>query len=197
MPHKHKRQKLGGEEGFNLAPTSWAKSLPTGKNAANKTGDSSAPVKRRGKKKAPLDDTPRAFKYLMRLKETGKGVKSLDNGDRISKKRKRADLAKTAFWVIGVWKLMSLASPASAAANATSTGTVAASTTSQAPTAAASTASSNAAAAAPGAAGSSAASGAGVAVTPAPAPSGAVGLSGIAVAEAPSAARQSAARVQG
>lgn len=89
MPHKHKRQKTGGEDGFNLAPTLFAKSLPTGKKAQGSANGSAGQIKKGKKRKAPLDDTPRAFKYLMRLKETGKGINSLDNGDRVSKKRKR------------------------------------------------------------------------------------------------------------
>lgn len=89
MPHKHKRQKTGGENGFNLAPSSFAKSLPTGKKAHAGPNGTTGQTKKGKKRKAPLDDTPRAFKYLMRLQETGKGINSLDNGERVSKKRKR------------------------------------------------------------------------------------------------------------
>ncbi|KAF2425721.1 hypothetical protein EJ08DRAFT_638494 [Tothia fuscella] len=115
MPHKHKRQKTSGAKGqdFDLAPQHVAKSLsvtkiPRGESVSSKppskpsitrksdfqasTSTASRNViRKKSKDSGRKDDTPKAFARLMQLRDTGKGINSLDNGDARAgnKKRKR------------------------------------------------------------------------------------------------------------
>jgi hypothetical protein len=96
---------------FDLAPQHVAKPLPVTKfapregpgskppsksrakhSAEPSTTQSSKPGGKRSKDRGRHDDTPKAFARLMQLRETGKGINSLDNGDSngAGKKRKRA-----------------------------------------------------------------------------------------------------------
>ncbi|KAL1304188.1 hypothetical protein AAFC00_000611 [Neodothiora populina] len=99
MPHKHRRRD-DNDAHYNLPPTSVARSLPVGKNAAtvftssgkkSKT-EKASKAQQGGEKEYSFDDTPKAFaRLLQRQKATGRLPSGLDNGERASKKRKREE----------------------------------------------------------------------------------------------------------
>lgn len=80
---------------YDLPPSSVAQSLPVKKLAPSTSTSSNTKSKRKPKK--TTDDTPKAFARLMQYSQAGKRPYSLDNGEPISKKRKRTteDDAKT------------------------------------------------------------------------------------------------------
>jgi len=76
----------------DLPPNLFAKPLTIGKSTLSTRKHSN--VKGNGVSKAYKDnDTPKAFARLMKFRDTGRGPKGLDNGDKTSKTRK-ADLRK-------------------------------------------------------------------------------------------------------
>jgi hypothetical protein len=85
MPHKHKR-KAGEDDDFNLPPSQRATPLPVGKGRA----PNPQPKKRKiAGNQYGADDTPKAFQRLMAFKARGKGLKSLDDGERKPKAKKQ------------------------------------------------------------------------------------------------------------
>lgn len=84
MPHKHKRRKLNSDNDVDLPPSSFAKPL-----SAGKTPSKPSTLQNGARNAYKNNDTPKAFARLMSFKKTGHGTNGLDDGEPLSKKRKR------------------------------------------------------------------------------------------------------------
>ncbi|KAK8189120.1 uncharacterized protein BKA78DRAFT_164076 [Phyllosticta capitalensis] len=95
MPHKHKRKGPVDDAAYDLAPNARAKPLPVRDSNTLSENFASKTRKRTDKKKNKriegygVDDTPKAFARLMKLSQTGKGFKGLDNGDEPRGKKRK------------------------------------------------------------------------------------------------------------
>ncbi|KAK7541598.1 hypothetical protein IWX49DRAFT_178057 [Phyllosticta citricarpa] len=102
MPHKHKRKGPVEDAAYDLAPSARAKPLSVRESNTLSDNFASKTKKRNDKKRSKrvqgygTDDTPKAFARLMKLSQTGKGFKGLDNGDAPRGKKRKLNSSQPA-----------------------------------------------------------------------------------------------------